>query len=119
MNETLHPNCHSHISRVQKTAKTCFQNLKVHLEVNDYNANCAMSVSCFECFKQFICNFLHDDCYTLIVREMFIRISAVVCLGIFLIKTLSDTKTNDMLAFAFSLSFVFGFDVSHCILTYF
>ena len=59
--EILHPNYYawwtdSHISRVQKTAKTCFQNLKVYLEANDfaiyvnYDANNAMSICCFECF---------------------------------------------------------------------
>ena len=50
---------------------------------------------------------------------MFIRIYSVVYLGIFLIKFLSDAKTNNILAFAFSLSFVFGFYVGHCILSYF
>ena len=119
LNETLRPNCHdwlsdSYISRVQKTAKTCFHNLKVYLEVNDYNANFAMSVCCFECFKQLICSFLYDDFFTLDCWRMFIRICSLV-----LIKILSNAKTNNRLAFTFSLSFVFGVYVVHCVLSYF
>ena len=70
LHKTLYLTCHnwqtdSYISRMQKKAKTCFQNLKVYLDVNDYNANYAMSVCCFENYKQFTCNFLYDDFCTL------------------------------------------------------
>ena len=70
LNETLRSNCKiwqtdSHISRVQGTARTCFQNLKFSFMVNDFNANYEMSVCCFDGLKQFICNFLYDDFYTL------------------------------------------------------
>ena len=54
-----------------------------------------------------------------ILRERFIRICSVVCLGIFSIKILSNAKANNMLAFAFSLRLVFGVFVGHCILSYF
>ena len=57
--------CDWHIPRMQGTAKTCFQDLKVYLERNYYNANYAMCVYCFEYFKQFVSNFLYDDFYTL------------------------------------------------------
>ena len=67
LNETLQPRfCSwvfdSYISRLHKTATTCFQNMKVYLE-NDHNfdVNNVVSICCFECFKQFVCNFLHED----------------------------------------------------------
>ena len=49
---------------------------------------------------------------------MFIKICSVVCVGIFLMKILKDAETKHMLAFAFGLSFVFGY-VCNCILSYF
>ena len=56
LNKTLRQACHtwlcdSHISRMQGTTKACYQNMKVCLERNDYNANYAMSVCCFECLS--------------------------------------------------------------------
>ena len=59
LNKTLRRNCHnwladSHIARyINKTATTCFQNLKVYLVKNDHNFNAdhIMCVCRFECFK--------------------------------------------------------------------
>lgn len=44
LNETLRSSCHSwltdsYISRVQNSAKTCYQNLIVYFKVDDCNAN--------------------------------------------------------------------------------
>ena len=51
LNETLRRNCYSwlsdsQIARFNKTATTCFQNLKVYLMKNDQNFN-ANQVMCF------------------------------------------------------------------------
>ena len=52
-NETLHSNCQTWrtdlpILKMQKTVKTCFQNLKLYLITNDCGANYAMCVCCSE-----------------------------------------------------------------------
>ena len=94
LNEKLRPNCHSYlsdqtISRVQNTARACFQNLKVYLAADGYDANYAMCVCCFECFKQFVCNFLYDDFCTLdFQRNVDKTFYSAVSSGIFLIKIL-------------------------------
>ena len=70
LKETLQPSCHSrlsdsYLSRMNNTARTGFQNTKHYLTNDDFDANYAMPVCCFECFKQFVCNFLYKDFYTL------------------------------------------------------
>ena len=78
-----------------------------------------MSICGFECLKQFVCSFLYDDFYTLDCYKIFLRIFSVLCLGIFLIKFLSEAYTKNMFAFSFGLYFMFGTYVCHCILSYF
>ena len=44
------------------------------------------------------------------------KVWIVICLGISLIKILSDVETKNMFAFALGLSFMFCTYVGHCIL---
>ena len=108
LNEALRSDCQSwqsdsYIERVNGATKTCFENLKFYLNANDYNANYAFCGFCFNCLRQFACNFLYEDFHTFF--------------GILLIKILSDAETENMLAFAFGLSFMF--DTILVILFYF
>lgn len=119
--ETLRPNFYSwltdlHISRVQKTVKICFQNLKVYLEANDfaiyvyYNTNNAMCIWCFEYFQQFVCDLyfrLLENVYKNLLSGLF---------RYFLDKNLVRCRKKNMFAFGFGLNFVFDTYISHCIL---